>query len=559
MIVSVDIHDKTFGNNTLYHGLELSIEANERVGLIGRNGTGKTTLFNIIMGLDKDFAGHVQIRKNTVVIASRQEHHGYDDMTVLEYILADLPEYAHLKHIIETYPAEMSESNRKMQEFSDALERFAVLDYYTVEEKITRMLADYQLGEDKVNGLLGKLSGGQKRFVELVKVQRSMGDVSLIDEPTNHMDYIAKEAFLEWFKSARGAVVVITHDRDVLEEVDRIIEIRDGKAFNYKGGYSDYLRTNATRITGQVNEYAVQQRRISNLRENIIRFQRLKEKSRDPGTISRFKSQENRARKELAELEGKEKPSFWIDRESAQNLNAKMTDAYAEHKAKNIKVRTSGKESESSKLLVDVSKLSLGYRDEPLFSDMSFQLREGERLRLHGRNGAGKSTLVRAILAKATEQPAVSQQFSGTIAVERDVRIGVYEQEVAAGLLDLTLAEAIEKVYDSKDVPIPDQKIMQLLSDYLFNPATDGAVQVGRLSGGQKARLQLISMLAGDPQVLILDEPTNHLDLPSIEELENALSEYKGAIIYISHDSYFSKHIGGETITIAPAMTTSGE
>ena len=551
MILSVDIEEKSFGHTILYQDLAFNINANERVGLIGRNGTGKTTLFNIITGLDKDYSGSVHIKRGSIVIASRQEHHGYEDMSVLEYILADLPEYARLKHIIENHPETMGESHRKMQEFSDALERFQVLDYYTVEEEIIRMLAAYQLDEQKVNGPLKKLSGGQKRFVELVKVQRSMADISLIDEPTNHMDYVAKQAFLEWFKVARGSVVVITHDRDVLEAVDRIIEIRDGQAFTFTGGYNDYLKTNATRITGQVNEYAVQQRRISNLREDIIRFQRMKEKARDPGTISRFKSQEQRARKELAELEGKEKPSFWIDRESAGNLNTKMTAAYGQHKARNIKVRTKSNAPESGRMLIDVSKLSLGYGDEPLFRDVSFQLSEGERLRLHGRNGAGKSTLVRAILAKAADIPAASTQFSGTIAVEREIRIGVYEQEIAQGLVDMTLGQAIESVYDAKDLPINDQKIKQLMSDYLFNPATDGEVQVSRLSGGQKARLQLISMLAGDPQVLILDEPTNHLDLPSIEELENAMDAYHGAIIYISHDSYFSKHLGGNEITIA--------
>jgi ATP-binding cassette subfamily F protein 3 len=550
MILKVHITDKSFGSHMLYHDLDISVNAGERLGLIGRNGTGKTTLFNIITGLDKDYAGEVTARKGSVIIASRQEHHDHDHLPVLEYILADLPEYTRLKHVIETYPAEMSHSNRKMQEFSDALERFAVLDYYTVEEEIRRMLGAYQLDDAQIDGPLAKLSGGQKRFVELVKVQRSQADISLIDEPTNHMDYIAKAAFLDWFKVARGSVVVITHDRDVLEAVDRIVEIRDGKAYSYTGGYSDYLRTNATRITGQVNEYAVQQRRISNLRDNIVRFRRLKEKSRDPGTIARFKSLEVKAVKEMEELVAKEKPSFWIDRESAENLNVKMTNAYAEHKAKNIKVRTKQAGAETGRLLVEAADLSLGYGETPLFTGVKFQVREGERLRLHGRNGAGKSTLVRAILAKAGGEPAASHVFAGAIAVEREIRVGVYEQEVAPSLLHMTLGTAVEHVYTAKDLPIPDQKIKQLLSDYLFDPMTDGNVEVSRLSGGQKARLQLIAMLAGDPQVLVLDEPTNHLDLPSIEELENALASYHGAIIYISHDSHFAKHLGGTEVPI---------
>jgi len=137
------------------------------------------------------------------------------------------------------------------------------------------------------------------------------------------------------------------------------------------------------------------------------------------------------------------------------------------------------------------------------------------------------------------------------MAVEPEIKIGIYEQEIAARYLNMTLREAIEEAYMAKDVPVGETKVRQLLSDYLFNPATDADVPIKRLSGGQKARFQLMNMLAGNPQILILDEPTNHLDLPSIEELENALDLYQGAIIYISHDSCFAKHVGGETITIA--------
>ena len=552
MIARVDLTDKSYGNKQLYTDLNLTIQAGERLGLIGRNGTGKTTLFNIITGLDKDYAGEVTIRKGAIVIASRQEHHGFDNHTVLEYILSDLPEYSHLKHILLTYPETMSESKRKMQMYSDALERFGVLGYYNVEDEIRQMLTTYQLTDAQIDGPLGALSGGQKRFVELVKVQRSKADISLIDEPTNHMDYIAKEVFLDWFKQARGSVVVITHDRDVLDVVDRIIEIKDGHAESFTGGYDAYLRTNATRITGQVNEYAVQQRRMENLRDNIVRFKRLKEKARDPGTISRFKSLEQRAVKELADLSEKDKPSFWIDRESVGLLKPKMTEAYTEHKARNIRVRTRQSDGGKGRLLVDVTNLALGYGDTLLFEGVNFRLHEGERVRLHGRNGAGKSTLVRVLLAKAIGVESSATVYGGTVAIEREIRIGVYEQEISKALLHMSLSEAIEGIYDAKELPISSQKIKQLLGDYLFDPATDGDMMVSRLSGGQKARLQLIAMLAGDPQVLVLDEPTNHLDLPSIEELENALANYQGAILYISHDSYFTRQIGGTTVQIPP-------
>lgn len=545
MIANIEIADKSYGDKVLYRGLEMTLHAHEKVGLIGRNGSGKTTLFNILTKSDTDFAGEVNFRRNLMVIDSRQEHHGYEHLPILEYILADLPEYARLKHILDTYPETMGTSMKKMHEYSEALERFTVLGYFTVEEEIIRSLEAYQISVEKINGTLGKLSGGQKRFVELVKVQHARADLALIDEPTNHMDYVAKELFLDWFASTKEAVIVITHDRDVLQKVDSIIEIRDGRAYNFKGNYDDYLRTNATKITSQVNEYTVVQRRISNLKEDIVRFRRLKERSRDPGTIQRFKSLEIRSENELKELQNKEKPSFWIDRESASNLNTKMSEAYEEHKARNIRIRTRTTATKSSNLLVEVSSLSLGY-DTPLFADVNFQLREGEKLRLHGRNGAGKTTLVKAILATANGKKLEANIYGGLINPSRELKIGIYEQEISPRYLEMTLASAIEQSFLAKGVKVSDQRTKQLLGDYLFNPNTDGSVPISRLSGGQKARFQLMNMLADDPALLILDEPTNHLDLPSIEELEDALKQYHGAIIYVSHDSYFVHNLGGK-------------
>lgn len=549
MIANIEIADKSFGDKVLYRGLEITLNAHQKVGLIGRNGTGKTTLFNILTGADTDFAGDITFRKNLVVIDSRQEHHGFEHMPILEYILADLPEYAQLKHILDTYPETMGNSMKLLNEYSDALERFTVLGYFMVEEEIVRSLEAYQISQDKIQGTLGMLSGGQKRFVELVKVQHARADLALIDEPTNHMDFVAKDLFLDWFRATKESVIVITHDRDVLREVDSIIEIRDGRAYTFKGNYDDYLRTNATKITSQVNEFTIVQRRIKNLKEDIIRFRRLKERSRDPGTIQRFKSLEIRAENELAELQGKAKPSFWIDRESVGNLNTKMSAAYEEHKARNITIRARTAETKSSTVLVEVSKLSLGYT-APLFENLSFQLREGEKLRLHGRNGAGKTTLVKAILATAGGKKPQADIYGGYIDTTKELKVGIYEQEINSEYLDMKLAAAIEHAFMAKDVKVSDQKVKQLLGDFLFNPNTDGDMPISRLSGGQKARFQIMNMLANDPALLILDEPTNHLDLPSIEELEDALKQYHGAIIYVSHDSYFVKNIGGAELVV---------
>ena len=551
MLLTIEISEKSFGHKTLYHDLKLDMHEGEKVGLIGRNGTGKSTLLNIINGEDKDFAGNIVLKRGVKLISSRQEHHAFDDKTVLEYIQGDLPEYARLTHIIDTYPDLMEDNPKKLNEFSDALERFGQLEYYQLEDEIKQAFEAYQIDPAKMHVKVGELSGGQKRMAELIKVQRSRGDIALIDEPTNHMDYVAKASFIKWMRSAEEAILVISHDRDVLGVVDRIIEVRDGKCYSFKGNYDAYLKINTNQITNQVNEYDLSQRRIANLEEDVIRFRRLKEKARNPGTIKRFKSQEEKAKAEIIVLRGTAKPSFWIDQESASTMNDKLSAAYDKHKAKNIKVTARKKEDVvDGRRLLKVDKLSLGYDGEALFSNISFMIREGERLRLNGRNGAGKSTLVQAIVATANNDKIASECFAGTIEVEKEIKIGLYEQEIHAKYLDLTLTDALEQILRDKGLPINSEKVKQLMSDYLFNPASDGKMIVSSLSGGQKARIQLIAMLVNDPQILILDEPTNHLDLPSIEELENAMKTYHGAIIYISHDSFFAKKMGGEIIDI---------
>jgi ATPase subunit of ABC transporter with duplicated ATPase domains len=350
---------------------------------------------------------------------------------------------------------------------------------------------------------------------------------------------------------------VVTHDRDILRLVDRIIEIRDGRGYNFRGNYEQYLKTNKSQTTAQVNDYDLTQNQIKNLKNDVIRFRRFKEKARNPGTIRRFKSLEQKAAHKIQELELANKPSFWIDRQSAEDLSPKMTSAYQKYKAKNISLKTRNSSSQSSQTVMQVTKLSLGYRGEPLFENINFTLHQGERLRLQGRNGTGKTTLVQAIMDTARDQPLKSSLLAGSIITQKELRLGVYEQEIPSSYLSLHLGKAIEATYADNNLEFSDRRLKQILSDYLFNPSTDAAIPIELLSGGQKARFQLISMLCNDPQLLILDEPTNHLDLPSIEELEDALASYHGAIIYISHDSYFAEKLTGQTINLGPARDYS--
>ncbi len=652
MIADIHITEKSFGDKTLMCDVKFSVDDGEKVGVVGRNGVGKSTLFGILAGTDTDYTGEVIFRRGITVASTAQEHHGLGDQTVLSYILAGLPEYASLKKIIDEYPETMGDNMRKIEEYTQALERFDQKGFYQIEEKIERELDNFQLsgcGERP----LGSLSGGQKRLVEIVKIMHAEAHLALIDEPTNHMDYVAKQQFIDWMSSQpRQAMLIITHDRDVLGRVDRIVELKDGGSVSYRGNYDAYLKQNAQATAAGMNDFEQVEKRITNLKQKVLDYQRLKEKSRNPGTIQKFKRLENEARAELAELSEMDKPTFWIDKESAGQLDYKSAERYGKFKARNIRLSMKDTASRSQHVLVRVEDAAVGVGERILFEGVDIDLREGEAVELRGRNGAGKTTLIRMLLAsgdvarpsrkhlfpqagapltdsagalgahsperqslqkksltsqleciqKKSEMPlapnaltaappaleAVEHSriasapaersrsissgdtsekstpaqergaavtpilYSGNLFLDSQVRVGVYEQEIDERYLVDPLEVAIEKLYLGRDLPISETKIRQLLADYLFTEA-DRMMPLERLSGGQKARFQIIAMLANDPQLLILDEPTNHLDLPSIEELETALAKYAGAILYVSHDNYFRQEIGGEVVQIGAA------
>lgn len=549
MLINLSDISKTLGAKQLYRGLDFTVQPSEKVGLIGRNGVGKTTLFGIMSGADSDYSGQIDRRRGLVVVSTAQEHIEHLDKSVMEYVLGELPEYAKLKQVIDTYPETMGEDLKKIEVYTQALDRFGELGYFDIENEVTEELVGYGLPAELIGGPLGNLSGGQKRFVELAKVTVAQADLALIDEPTNHMDYVAKNTFIKWLQKTQMAVVVITHDRDVLHVVDRIAELKEHGAASFKGNYDAYLKQNSLATTQAIGDYETAQKRIAKLDKQITAARA--KKAGWSGTADKtnpFMLLERRLMKEKEELlTTMKKPDFWIDQESVSQLQDRMVEKYDRYKAKNIRLGMGG--SHRFRQLVGAKELSLGYA-APLFDGVGFELAVGDRLRLHGRNGAGKSTLLKYLIAQAQGVQPASRSFGGSLELDPKLTIGVYEQEVEPHLLTAPLGEAIARVLQEAGQPVNDQRVRQVLSDYLFDPRQDLGLKIGQLSGGQKARFQLIAMLASNPNLLILDEPTNHLDLPSIEELEKALDKYEGAVLFVSHDSYFARNVGGQTVPI---------
>ena len=550
-MLHVTIHDKSIRAKTLLKEFEAWISDGEKVGLIGRNGAGKTTLLRILTGADTDFDGTIEKPKQALLMATEQEHApGASGQTTLAHISGRLPRFAELHTIIETYPETMGESMHKMTVYSDALTEFSDRGYYDVENTIQALFDAYQLDKTLLDQPFDSLSGGQKRLIELMTIQLSEPAIAILDEPTNHMDYVAKAAFIQWLRNAKHTVIVISHDRDVLGAVDRIIELKDAKAHSFPGNYDAYLAQNAVATVNQMQAFETTEKRIANIKEQI-EYARAKapgykgKAAKNPWVVMREKLE-----RELAGImDTHQKPSFWIDRESNAQLRPKVAEKYHKYKAKNIKVKTNDSDQQSDRLL-QLQDVSLGYDGTPLFEPLSFSMGSGDRLHIIGRNGAGKTTLVRAIRSAYAGKLPETLIGRGVIDCASALRLSVYEQEIGPELLDMPLQDAIERIYYDKNVVATEQMVMRTMGNYLFDPVGDRETPVSHLSGGQKARLQLIRLLAGNPNLLILDEPTNHLDLPSIEELENALTGYNGAIIYISHDAYFSRSLGGTELRI---------
>lgn len=550
-MLHIDIHEKSIGARKLLSEFEAWISDGEKVGLIGRNGAGKTTLLRILTGVDEDFDGSIEKPKHALLMATEQEHApSKSGQTTLAHISGRLPRFAELHNIIETYPETMGDSMHKMTVYSDALTEFSDRGYYDVENTIQALFDAYQLDNRLLDQPFDSLSGGQKRLVELMTIQLSEPTIAILDEPTNHMDYIAKAAFIQWLRNAKHTVVVISHDRDVLSVVDRVIELKDAKAHTFPGNYDAYLSQNAVTTVNQMQAFETTEKRIANIKEQI-EYARAKapgykgKAAKNPWVVMREKLE----RELNGIMQTHEKPSFWIDRESSAQLRPKVVEKYDKYKAKNIKVKANNSDQLSDRL-IQLQDVSLGYDGKALFEPLSFSLGSNDRLHIVGRNGAGKTTLVRAIRSAYAGKLPDTLIGRGVIDCASALRLSVYEQEIGPELLDMSLRDAIEQIYYDKNIVATEQIVMRTMGNYLFDPIGDRDTPVKQLSGGQKARLQLIRLLAGDPNMLILDEPTNHLDLPSIEELENALKAYSGAIIYISHDEYFGRTLGGDVLRI---------
>jgi len=541
MLIGTKNLSKSIGARNLFKDLTFTVTDGEKIALVGRNGYGKTTLLKILSGEDQQFDGQIDSRKGLRITLTKQEHIHETEQSPLAYILNSVPNFYEYKKIIEDYEEGRSTN---LNHYLQILEYYTEHRYFNIEAAIESTLRDFNLSEEAILQPLGNLSGGEKRYVEMTRMMFSQSDLLLVDEPTNHMDYLGKQRFITWMKALPQTVVVVTHDRDVLRNVTRIIELKEQKIDIFKGNYDHYISQNANQTLTSVKLYSDQLNRLQEAKKKVDWGLKMRAKSKA------WKIRYDHWLRDYEKIKAETvKPSFWIDQDSVDAMDKKVVDSYEKFKQKNIKISANTEVKRGSEL-IRVKDLTLGYGDEPVFSNLNFSVGATDRVFVKGKNGAGKSTLVRTIMALSKDQKPKSTLLNGEIVIDPDLQIGEYEQEISQRYLNLALEDAVILSYQEKNVPIDLQTVKKLLAQYLFDPKQDGRQKIMSLSGGQKARFQLIKMFVGDPNLLILDEPTNHLDLPSIEELENALEKFAGGILYITHDTYFIKRMGGKVIEI---------
>lgn len=553
---------KSIGPKDLYMNISFQVNKQDKVGIIGRNGIGKSTLFKNIVGEDLDYVGDIEVLKGIRIIKTEQESFFDKKLITLEYILDYIPEYRNLHKIIKNYENDSSHDLIEIQKFSEAIVRFHELDYDNIEVKILETLETFGIDYEKALGEIFKLSGGEKRFVELVRIMYASPDLALIDEPTNHMDYIGKEKFLNWLNEYKKTVIIITHDRDVLNTVDKVIELKKDSARVINGNYEKYILQNSGDTVADINYYKTQLDKVEELKLLVENTKILKSKTKGVHAIMKLAKRIERYQAQYEEAKSLlVKPSFWIDQESLATQDKKNIENYDKYKAKNIKFQSIMSEPIESERyineIISVNNVNIGYNKENiLIENLNLKLKYGEIFEIRGRNGAGKSTFLKAIINTYFNNGNIPNTvLNGNITLNSKLRLGVYEQEISSNYFDHTLYEILKKYYVELDLIFNNQECSRILSNYLFDPIIDIDLKLRDCSGGQKARIQIIKMLLNNPNLIILDEPTNHLDLPSIEELENMLKSFKGTVIYVSHDNYFRKNIGGKILNIQKSGT----
>ena len=503
-MISIEGLSVAFGGNTLFDNITYVINKKDRIALVGKNGAGKSTMLKIIAGLQAPTSGNVNMPKDLTVGYLPQQMNLSDTRTVMEEAEQAFSHIFELQSRIERMNTELSERTDYESEYyqeliervSNANEQLALIGASNYQAEIEKTLIGLGFTREDFGRDTSEFSGGWRMRIELAKLLLQRPDVLLLDEPTNHLD-IESIQWLESFLSTRAnAVVLVSHDRAFIDNVTtRTIEISLGRIYDYQVNYSRYVVLRQERLEQQMRAYENQQKQIQDTEAFIERFR-----------YKATKSVQVQSRiKQLAKLERVE-----VDEVDTSRLNLKFPPA-----------------PRSGDYPIIAEGVGKNYGSHVVFSNATFTIKRGEKVAFVGKNGEGKSTLVKCIMGEIS--------YTGTLKIGHNVKIGYFAQNQAS-LLDESIT-----VFDTIDrVAVGDirTKIRDILGAFMFGgEASDKKVKV--LSGGEKTRLAMIRLLLEPVNLLILDEPTNHLDMRTKDVLKQAIRDFNGTVILVSHDREF--------------------
>jgi ATPase subunit of ABC transporter with duplicated ATPase domains len=504
---------KQYGRQLLFVEASFQLNPGEKVGLVGPNGSGKTTLFRMITGEEEPDEGEISVPKKLTIGYFRQDVEEMAGRSVLDEAIAGSGRVGTLHHDLEDLqhamadPERAADLDRILARFGEVQEEYDHLGGYALEAQAREVLHGLGFDDGRIDGDVGALSGGWKMRVAMARVLLGNPDVLLMDEPTNHLD-IESIIWLEQFLKARsGALLMTSHDREFMNRVvSKIAEIDDGEITVYTGDYDFYARERAIRDANREAAYARQQAMLAKERRFIERFSAHAAKAAQ--VQSRVKA--------LDKIEKIERPK--------------------QRRVVRFEFRQPARSGEQVAALEGVSK---AYGRHVVYDGLSMTIRRGERWCVMGRNGAGKTTLLRMVAGALAPD-------AGEIRLGASLTLGYFAQQ-ALDLLtpDLTIAEQLER-----DFPHESIGTLRNLAGAFQFPGDDVGKKIRSLSGGEKTRLAMARMLLDPPNFLVLDEPTNHLDLATKEMLVEALRDFEGTMLFVSHDRAFLRGLSNRVLEL---------
>lgn len=519
--ININKISKNYGINKVLKDVTFTVNEKERICITGPNGSGKTTILNLIAGVDSATSGTIHIRKNATIGYLPQTAPVYDEsLTVREIFEKNIPsDYSYLTNKLKELEKSMQDPSTKnldkvIEKYCRLQEEYLKINNYDITKRLGKIIKMFNL-ESNLDKPFNNLSGGEKRIVSLANVILSAPDILLLDEPTNHLDISTIYSLESYLKKCSSTIIFVSHDRYFIDRVaTKIILIESGKSDIYFGNYTYYEKEFEARLLNEFKDYNNQQKLIKDMQRKIKQLEEYGRRAAPEGEM--FFKRANSIRKRLEKIELLDKPherkelpiNFVIEKRSSNDI----------FEFKNLTIEVGANK------LIDNTKLSLHYQD---------------KLALIGPNGSGKSTLIKYILNIYT-----NKLFSPKNKMASNLNIGYIPQEITFSNNNLTIYD-----YANSFLNTNETHLRSILATYFFNGDLIYK-KVGILSGGEKVRLKLLELISKKANLIILDEPTNHLDITTLEVLEAALSSYQGTIFFVSHDRYFINKVCNKIVSI---------